>query len=236
MYEEVKLIYPERDVGCAEDLTGLTFGKWKVLYRTENDNTNKAMWVCKCSCENQTIKPVSARTLKNNTSTSCGCERLSIIDKINDEKIHIRDKDGNIEKKRCFKCHKFLPLTNFYRSSYQKDGYCGECKRCQNESQERRYNIYKKNAKKRNIDFNLTKEEFYNITSKPCYYCNDYSNNDINNKLYNGVDRIDSSIGYEINNVVPCCDICNKMKLDYSKEFFINHINKIANYMKEVVL
>ena len=41
MYEEIKLIYPEKDIGFSEDLTGLTFGKWKVLYRTENDNTNK---------------------------------------------------------------------------------------------------------------------------------------------------------------------------------------------------
>lgn len=235
MYEDIKLKYPEKDIGYAEDLTGQTFGKWEVLYRTENNKRNKTMWVCRCSCENQTIKPVVQASLKDRKSTSCGCERLAIIDKINDEKIHIRDKDGNIEKKRCFKCHEFLPLTSFYHSNYQKDGYSGECKRCQNESKEGRYNIYKKNAKKRNIDFNLTKEEFYDITSRPCYYCNDYSNKDINNNFYSGVDRIDSSVGYEINNVVPCCDICNKMKLDYSKEFFINHIHKIADYTKEVI-
>lgn len=235
MFEDIKLKYPEKDIGNAEDLTGKIFGKWQVLYRTENNERNKTMWVCRCSCENQTVKPVVQASLKNGTSTSCGCERLSIIYKINDEKIHIRDEYGNIEKKRCFKCHEFLPLTSFYRSKYQKDGYSGECKRCQNESKDGRYNVYKKNAKKRNINFNLTKEEFYDITSKPCYYCNDYSNKDINNVSYSGVDRIDSSKGYEIDNIVPCCDICNKMKLDYSKEFFINHINKIADYMKEVI-
>lgn len=232
MYEELKLKYPERNIGWSEDLTGKIFGKWQVLYRTENNKRNKVMWVCKCLCENQTIRPVAQASLKNGTSTSCGCERNAIIEKINDEKIHIRDEDGNIIEKRCCKCHYFLPLTNFYHNKYDKDGYSSVCKKCQNESKEGRYNIYKKNAKKRNISFNLTKDEFYEITSKPCYYCNGYSNKDINNVFYNGIDRVDSSVGYEINNVVPCCDVCNKMKLDYSKTFFIEHINKIVNYMK----
>lgn len=38
-----KIIYPEIPVGKAEDLTNQIFGKWKVLYRTNNDSTGKAM-------------------------------------------------------------------------------------------------------------------------------------------------------------------------------------------------
>lgn len=233
MYEEIKEKYPEINIGVAENLAGQTFGKWEVLYRTVNDNANKTMWVCRCSCKEQTIKAVSARTLKNGTSTSCGCERLKTITKNTDKKIHIRDAKGNIVKKRCFRCKQWLPLKNFYKSNYHNDGYGSECKKCQNEAKESRYNIYRKNAVRRGIEFNLSKSDFYDITSKPCYYCGEYSNKDINNKLYSGIDRIDSSKNYDLDNVIPCCDICNKMKLDYSLSFFLEHINQIVKHTKE---
>ena len=114
-------------------------------------------------------------------------------------------------------------MDNFWKNSSQKDGYCGECKTCSYKSKENRYNIYKKNAKRRNLDFQLTKEEFYDITSKPCHYCGNFQN-------YNGIDRIDSDKGYYFENCVPCCEVCNKMKLDYSVEFWIKHIKQIINY------
>lgn len=48
----------------------------------------------------------------------------------------------------------------------------------------------------------------------------------------NGIDRIDSSKGYSIDNCVPCCTMCNRMKLDYKLSDFINHVHKIANHYK----
>lgn len=220
--DSTELKYPKMSIGRAEDLTNKVFGKWKVLYRTLNDNSGKAMWVCECSCEKHTIKPVSARTLKNNTSTNCGCERVKTLSNRADNKIHIRNEKGDIISKKCFRCHQWLPLDNFWKNRTQKDGYSGECKECQNTAKENRYNFYKKGAKKRNIDFNLTKDEFYNLTSKKCYYCNEI-------KEYNGIDRIDSSRGYTLKNCVPCCEYCNKMKLDYTIDFWVNHMKKILN-------
>ena len=81
----------------------------------------------------------------------------------------------------------------------------------------------KKNAKKRNLDFQLTKEEFYNLTSKPCHYCNHFQD-------YNGIDRIDSTKGYYLQNCVPCCEICNKMKLDYNVEQWFEKMKQILEY------
>lgn len=63
------------------------------------------------------------------------------------------------------------------------------------------------------MDFELTKEQFYNLISQPCYYCGDKE------KEFNGIDRIDSQKGYIIDNCVTCCEYCNKMKLDYTTEF-----------------
>lgn len=215
--------YEQIDVGRAENLKGQVFGHWTVLYRTTNNQQNKVRWVCQCDCENHTIKPIDAKSLKSGGSTSCGCQRQSTLHKLNDAKIHHRDEFGNIVMKKCFRCGEWLTLDNFWKSCNQKDGYSGECKHCAATAKENRYNVYKKNAKRRNIAFNLSKEEFYKITNLPCHYCGTIES-------YNGIDRIDSSGDYIINNCVPCCEVCNKMKLDYSIDFWFNHMRKIIQY------
>lgn len=214
-------------IGRAENLINQTFGHWKVLYRTSNNAQGKTRWVCQCDCERQTIKAIDAKSLKSGASTSCGCVRLNTIANNADKKIHQRDNEGNIILKKCFRCGEWLPLSQFWKNSICKDGYCGECKKCSYEAKENRYNVYKKNAKRRNLVFSLTKEEFYQITKEPCNYCGEILNG------YNGIDRIDSSKGYSIENCVPCCEICNKMKLDYSIDFWYNHMKKVLKYTGE---
>ena len=223
---KIKEQFPEIPVGKAENLRGQKFGKWMVLYRTENNKNNKTRWVCQCSCEKATIRLVETKSLKSNTSTNCGCERLKTISEKNDKLIHKRNEQGEIILKKCSRCKEWLPLDKFWKNKACKDGYCGECKNCQNTAKENRYNLYKKGARSRNLIFEIKKEDFYNLTQQPCVYCGSLEN-------YNGLDRIDSSIGYIIENVVPCCSICNKMKLDHSKKFFFEHIKKIIKYLEE---
>ena len=55
------------------DLTGQKFGKWTVIARAENTNDNRAQWLCQCECGNQKI--VIGKSLRNGSSTSCGCGR-----------------------------------------------------------------------------------------------------------------------------------------------------------------
>jgi hypothetical protein len=43
----------------------------------------------------------------------------------------------------------------------------------------------------------------------------------------NGVDRIDSSIGYLPENVVPCCGLCNWMKGDQTQAEFFKRVAEI---------
>ena len=43
----------------------------------------------------------------------------------------------------------------------------------------------------------------------------------------NGIDRIDSNIGYIKENCVSCCWTCNKMKNNFSQKEFLEKINKI---------
>lgn len=109
---------------------------------------------------------------------------------------------------------------------------------------------YKAGAIDRDLLYNLTKEEFKQITSKSCHYCNSspkkvsfYSESKIGISisektyersviLFNGIDRVDSDIGYILNNCVPCCTQCNIMKHDYTKNEFLEQIEKIYNWNK----
>lgn len=53
----------------------------------------------------------------------------------------------------------------------------------------------------------LTQEQFNNITKNPCYYCGE-----IQPRGFNGVDRMDSMKGYDLDNCVSACTECNMMK------------------------
>ena len=100
------------------------------------------------------------------------------------------------------------------------------------------YAGYRKNAKRRNIKFNISKKFFKEITSENCYYCGSLSSNYRAMKgyygdfRYNGIDRIDNSIGYEENNCVPCCKKCNRSKDVMSKNDFIAWIKDVYNNLK----
>ena len=70
-----------------------------------------------------------------------------------------------------------------------------------------KYTCYKSNAKRRGIDFELTFEQFESFWQLPCTYCG----TDIETI---GLDRVDSSKGYLIENVATCCWGCNARKGD----------------------
>jgi hypothetical protein len=95
-----------------------------------------------------------------------------------------------------------------------------------------RYPEYRYNAKKRGIDFKITVEQFKEITSKPCHYCNGFSTNRNPKSRGNGIDRKNSDVGYEINNCVPCCATCNFIKNNMGYEDFINYIKQVYETIK----
>lgn len=69
------------------DLTGKIFGRWLVLYKTDDHITPRGqcvhMWMCECQCEKHTKKPVSEYSLINGASQSCGCYRDEVARKDN---------------------------------------------------------------------------------------------------------------------------------------------------------
>lgn len=62
-----------------------------------------------------------------------------------------------------------------------------------------------------------------------CNYCGD----PVLNSTGSSLDRLDSSKGYTITNVVPCCKYCNIAKNDRSIPEFIHWIDKVYNKTQE---
>ena len=58
-------------MGKFKDLTGMKFGKLKVLERAGYDNHKKILWKCECDCGNFTV--THGRDLVNGHCKSCGC-------------------------------------------------------------------------------------------------------------------------------------------------------------------
>jgi hypothetical protein len=85
-------------------------------------------------------------------------------------------------------------------------------------------NVYKRNARKRNIEFSLLKNDFINLIGKTCVYCG---------KLSRGVDRVDNTQGYTKENSVSCCNVCNKMKLEMTVKEFIDRCKLIIKINKK---
>lgn len=97
------------------------------------------------------------------------------------------------------------------------------------------YKSYRSRANKKDRDFELTEDEFKKLMFDNCYYCASPPNNIRNYKRkgvifkYNGIDRIDSNLGYILDNCVTCCSKCNYMKQDLQLDDFFNQIQLIYN-------
>jgi hypothetical protein len=94
------------------------------------------------------------------------------------------------------------------------------------------YREYVNKSKSRDIYFELSLEEASQMFSQNCYYCAEPPKNkrtrvNGNTIVYQGIDRVDNSIGYTKENCVPCCKYCNSFKMERGQEDFFKHINKI---------
>lgn len=97
---------------------------------------------------------------------------------------------------------------------------------------------YKSNASNRGLVWDLTDEKFRELTSSPCHYTGKMPSTKKTARsgetyVYNGIDRVDSNLGYTLENCVPCCEAVNRMKMDLSKEEFINLCREIVKRTNE---
>lgn len=107
-----------------------------------------------------------------------------------------------------------------YRHNYIKQGVKRNIER-RKKSPSFWFFKYRSGAKTRGFDFQLSLEDFERLWNKNCFYCNDIIPTI-------GLDRVDSKVGYLPTNIVPCCRICNTMKMALPKDIFLAHCKKIV--------
>jgi hypothetical protein len=101
------------------------------------------------------------------------------------------------------------------------------------------FNRYRHTAKKRGLIFDILESHFYNLTSSNCYYCNtkpqsiNFSCNRKGAYYYNGIDRLDNSKGYIDGNIVPCCEKCNRAKLQMSLGEFMDWVYRVCDNLNK---
>lgn len=215
-----------------KDLTGQKFGRLMVLYENKDDPRKEkfknTIWHCLCECGNEC--DVSSCHLVAGQVQSCGCLQKERASEVSTKEIRKYDNNGNVVEKLCPCCHQWLSIDKFQKHKPSKDGYASVCKICTSHRVTSRYSSYRTNAKKNHREFNLTLNEFDEITQQPCYYCGGY-NGEFQGLRFSGIDRIDSNQGYIKNNIVPCCGICNKMKNNLPQNVWIQHIRQILTHL-----
>ena len=140
-------------------------------------------------------------------------------------------------KVECQKCGNIRVLSI---GNMKNKKYCNKCRDATgNVAYNAFYNGYKSGAKKRNLDFMLTPPQFVTLIQSNCIYCgrapeeHEYKLGAKREKykfIANGIDRIDSAKGYTVDNCVSCCTQCNTMKLNYTREQFLNQVKRIYNF------
>jgi hypothetical protein len=102
------------------------------------------------------------------------------------------------------------------------------------------YRDYRYGAKDRNYNFELTMDEFKKLIHSNCYYCLSepnkirkvYYNDEY--ITYNGIDRVNNNIGYNVDNCVPCCTMCNQAKHNHTKQVFKEWLIKIIKNIDNI--
>ncbi len=86
------------------------------------------------------------------------------------------------------------------------------------------YHVYRANAKRKNNEFSLRREEAVSLFVGECYYCG------VKNAM--GIDRIDNEKGYTAENSVSCCRVCNYAKRDMKLPDFLSWLGRAYYHTK----
>jgi len=202
----------------AHNIVGQVFGKLtaieKVIHKNHEKGGRTTKWIFKCDCGNPRISRASA-VVKGFIKSCKEC-----TDKEYKSAQGVRGRNKRYE-----------PKEASFRAKAS--------------------NI-KAHAKMRNIPWMLSLDEASAIIKMNCYFCGCEPSNPYNtfkNRsgkqslkypkekvleegeiLYNGIDRLNSDIGYIPGNTVACCTFCNIAKNDRPVEEFLIWLDKLVKF------
>ena len=228
------------------DISNKRFGSLIALQMVGTDRHNKAIWECVCDCGNK-IEAISNQLMVGDIR-SCGCLRSPNLVGKRVGKLTVL----SLAPKKSLKTHWYckcdcgrvvsITATKLIRETI---GSCG-CE-CTTEKYppglaflKSLIRQYKKKGEERNKIWFLSDEQATKLFRGNCYYCGKepsqvFGAGRAKGKfVYNGIDRMDNSIGYVAKNCVSCCKFCNWSKNKLSHDEFIALCQKVAKIHPEL--
>jgi hypothetical protein len=236
------------------DLTGKKFGMLTVINMSKKTNSyNQTYWDCSCDCNPDVTKSIRGDSLRNGYSTSCGCvggQEKNIINMIGQRfgRLVVIEKAEKLKNSKNtyahWSCQCDCGNIKVVSGNSLRNGSSISCGCLREERKLPKgisafhsiYNVYKSNAKNRNLTFDLEYMIFEKLINQNCFYCGSAPCQIKKNKggnggyIYNGIDRIDSSKGYTEDNVVTCCGECNKRKSDSPQREFYSWVDRVHTH------
>jgi hypothetical protein len=196
-------------------------------------------YVSKClSCEKELHSTRKEVERSCSCSRSYGSKKLPIGYKGKERMvIGYNDHRTRIYQVQCLFCQ--------HISMAPREALDTPCKQCFNYRQDRLVPIedrlfskWKTSIAKRHTT-TLSKEEYLNLIYKDCFYCGEPPKNiyslsrKYNNSIvYQGIDRINPNLEYDMNNCISCCWTCNRMKADMTVDEFKEKIKNLFTRME----
>ena len=248
---------------------GMSFGWITVISLIGKNEKNQSLYLCRCQCGNEFTEP-SSNIRRMNSCYECRNKRRSIEQnkKYIGKKFYLltildlyfkttKNGHNSLYCKAICECGKETEgaFSNILHGHKKSCGCLNNTPRYYEllgltrggnflPSGESGFNLlyisYLNGAKRRNLPFEISKDEFIKLSKLNCYYCgikplqikrSTAHKNHHGDFIYNGIDRIDSSIGYIKENVVPCCKDCNTAKMQMSQQEFYDWIDRVYNHI-----
>jgi hypothetical protein len=198
---------PRGKVYNGKDAIGLQVAKLKIKEVFRVDKVTYAN--CTCDCDLDKIHKIRLHDILLKKRKSCGCLKRT------KEKVllELPEKDRSVE-------------TRFWSGLLHR---------------------YTSGAKIRNLEFSLDLQQFKNLVLTNCYYCGQFNKGVSSIKIeglkskrqktidewssfhiqITGIDRLDSKVGYKLDNCVSCCSTCNQIKMDLTVDEFLEKVKLI---------
>lgn len=171
-----------------------------IVLNTSGTRGNRGQIRYDCICDCGNTHTVSGESIRSGKSKSCGCNRYEYK-----PKTYNQNRENQMWKQ-------------LYKSTIVK------------------------RSKKNNWCVLISLPEFIKLSKSNCFYCGvepfiqikDRLNSvHIDNEIKvfaNGIDRVDSMIGYTTNNTVPCCKHCNTAKNTMTDNEFKDWVMRVYEY------
>lgn len=230
----------------AKSMIGVRRGKLIILEVLADGSHSKRGPLYKCQCDCGLICEVYGKNLSPHRDNRCPkCKGYDDLSGQRSGKLLILQKNGKIGNNIAYDCicdcgQTYRGKSCELRTLRVRSCGCGRYDKSMIMDPDRRKVLLDKEYKRmlhrndKELKFppsDLSFSDFRYISSLNCFYCGRKPGNETKDGYENhyqsdyilkwtGLDRLQPTIGYMKNNVVPCCGRCNKMKLDLTLEEF----------------